>query len=384
MPELKLTLENDKDNPITFQLDNLDPGKNKDFVVKAQCKDKDLKKKLLKNSNSCDLIANLSFNNGSNNKEINRARVHACLCDDEEKIAFFIRAHKEYSTIELALDSTLPQMIFPHRYAADGELYSDIILPSEQPPDSGLVAIFGATKSGKTEIAKWLCIKYLQLLTTQKAKDSAKPVSNFLMLGNPVETFNDNPLADIEKQLQKTLIAMIWRKQGLHYEKLSHALLSDAKRQTPRLVYICEVQDNNEWRTIVEFAKSGHFVIATGHASNLRESMATILRSCEARTPQERSWAASALHSIVHCVQRDGKQVIALWKKSAAPRLVKYGIGSVQPDGKTILSYTNCLSAIDAKASGTRNLKENCKPYSEIKDDCTDLARKIDQSQIIV
>jgi hypothetical protein len=106
--------------------------------------------------------------------------------------------------------------------------------------------------------------------------------------------------------------------------------------------------------------------------------MATILRSCNARTPQERSWAASALHSIVHCVQRDGKQFIALWKKEAASRLVKYGIGSVQPDGRRVLSYTNCLKEIEDEALKSR---EN---FAKIKEDCMREAKVIDQVQLIL
>jgi Tfp pilus assembly pilus retraction ATPase PilT len=380
---LKLTLTPENKDPIEIDLDDLTPGKNKDFVVKGKISETQNLETLLENSKSRDLIANLSFDAAGTQKNLEHVRVHACRCDNEKKIALFIRAHEEYSTVDLALTPSLSENIYPDRYATDGELYSDIILHGDTPPASGLVAIFGATKSGKTEIAKWLCIKYLRLLTTQKAKDSAKPVSNFLMLGNPVETFNkNNSLTNIESELQDNLIAMIWRNKGIHYESLEQALLSDAKRQTPRLVYICEVQDNNEWKTIIEFAKSGHFVIATGHASNLRESMATILRSCDARTPQERSWAASALHSIVHCVQRDGKQFIALWKKDAASRLVKYGIGSVQPDGKRILSYTNCLTAIHAEALKPRNNTQG--RFEDIKDNCKIEAQKIDQSQLIV
>jgi hypothetical protein len=377
MPKLTLTPENG--DPIEIELDNLNPGKNKDFVVKGECKDEDLQK-LLESRKSRDFIARLHFDTGIT---LDSARVHACLCG-AKKTAFFVRAHEKYSNVELDLDTCFPDEILPDRYATDGELYSDIILLDDKPPESGLVAIFGATKSGKTEIAKWLCIKYLKLLIAQKTNASEKPVSNFLMLGNPVEKFNKKQLEEVEKPLQKNLIAMIWRNKGLHYDTLNDALLSDAKRQTPRLVYVCEVQDNNEWKTIVEFAKSGHFVIATGHASNLRESMATILRSCEANTPQERSWVASALHSIVHCVQRDGKQFIALWKKNAASRLVKYGIGSVQPDGKRILSYTKCLKEIDSKAINKRSIKKDEKAYSEIRLECIDEAKAIDQSQIIV
>jgi Tfp pilus assembly pilus retraction ATPase PilT len=376
MHKLKLTDENRK--LIEIELDNLNPGKNKDFVVKGKISGTRDPKTLLEESKSRDLIAQVSFDAEGTSKTLKHVRVHACRCDDEKKIALFIRAHEEYSTAELTLKTDLSEEIFPERYDTDGELYGNIILPSCDPPESGLLAIFGATKSGKSEIAKWLCIKYLKLLT-QKSRHSKLPVSNFLMLGNPVEIFNKkNSLDNIENILQTNLIAMIWRNKGIHYESLDQALLSDAKRQTPRLVYICEVQDNTEWKTIVEFAKSGHFVIATGHASNLRESMATILRSCNARTPQERSWAASALHSIVHCVQRDGKQFIALWKKEAASRLVKYGIGSVQPDGRRVLSYTNCLKEIEDEALKSR---EN---FAKIKEDCMREAKVIDQVQLIL
>ncbi len=136
----------------------------------------------------------------------------------------------------------------------------------------------------------------------------------------------------------------------------------DARRQTPKCVYIGELRRPNEWRQVMDFAGSGHLIVVTTHAASVAESMSRILSGCDAKTPADRRQWAGFLRGIVHLEKPeikhagDSKEIVlpSLWRGigSARNALVTSGLSSVVPNSQFLDSR---LAYFEKLASKTRN-----------------------------
>jgi hypothetical protein len=126
------------------------------------------------------------------------------------------------------------------------------------------------------------------------------------------------------------------RDKGCDVKSLQ-AALRDALRQTPSVVFIGEIredEDEKDWKHVIEFAGTGHLVVTTAHAGSLRETMEKIMREAGAKSAAERGYVAQRILAIVNIVTgKDGKRYPAFWRRTdsgvAAMRVP--GLSSILP-----------------------------------------------------
>jgi Tfp pilus assembly pilus retraction ATPase PilT len=166
-------------------------------------------------------------------------------------------------------------------------------------PCSGLVIIAGSTNSGKSELARSIISDYLQRRKNAESGPNPKML-NLVTLEDPIEEW----WPDIEtkkaiKRFYNQGICYIPRRLGCDTDSLKNAL-KDSKRQSPACFYVGEIRSKDDWMEVIDFATSGHLIVVTTHATNLRETIQKVLTSCDADTPQRRKIIADSLCAVVH------------------------------------------------------------------------------------
>lgn len=219
--------------------------------------------------------------------------------------------------------------------------------------EHGLVVVTGATNSAKSQITRGLIHNYLLNHVDQFQKDRAdhRPCRrpHLVTFEDPIEDFFAVPTADassVERNMTHPELAFHGfeidytpRERGTDVSALP-AAFADALRQTPALFFVGEVREAEDWKAVLEFAGTGHLVVATAHAGSLVEAMIKLLSAVEARTPADRRRFGERILAIVHMqavraadAQGKGLLLPALWRRSdyGLTNLVAAGLGSVVP-----------------------------------------------------
>ena len=213
-----------------------------------------------------------------------------------------------------------------------------LIVPEPVIKAEGLVLITGATRSCKSEVARGLIERILRRQKHQKLERRPHLVTYEDPIEKRFDQVGKNPINP------QTL--------GIDYtprEKLVDVLsledaFRNALRQTPSVFFVGEVRDSREWRAILEFAMSGHLIVATSHAGTLVEAMDSLLHAVEAKNPSERGHVAQRILAIVHQRTFDDVTIPALWRKTPAgvAALVSDGLASIlphNPDGTAVEGF---------------------------------------------
>jgi hypothetical protein len=203
----------------------------------------------------------------------------------------------------------------------------------------GLILITGSTASGKSNIARGLIYKYLAE-TISRANAGRRP--HFVTFEDPIDKY----WAATPIKAALTGIDYTPREKGKDVLSLRHAVEA-ALRQTPKIFFVGETREPDDWKEILRFASTGHLCITTSHAGSLTESMGQILVATGASTPALRSDVAKRLLAIVHLRTRSAVQadenkdkaqirninLPALWVRSAvsSKALMADGLGSILP-----------------------------------------------------
>jgi hypothetical protein len=229
---------------------------------------------------------------------------------------------------------------------------SETIGTAQAARGGGLIILTGGTGSLKSQMARGLVHEILG--HQQRAYRGAD--TNPLPAAEPVKSLRRPHLLTIENPIEVLYVrdphdAVVHgfeytpRQIGVDTRGLAVALRS-ALRQTPSIVYVGEVRQPREWRHVVDFAGSGHLVVATGHAGSLREAISRLFRSANAHTPAARGEVASRVIAVVHLRRcevssrratteetRWGAVIPSVWRRSAASiaMLVNDGLSSILP-----------------------------------------------------
>jgi hypothetical protein len=216
---------------------------------------------------------------------------------------------------------------------------------------SGLVVITGSTNSAKSLVTRGLIDLYL---THLKESGSLGRRPHLITYENPIERHftadtytpsNDHPQLDVAMSALAKEIDYTPRQHLIDVGPLTEAL-TEALRQTPKVLFVGETRDKKDWRALVDFASTGHLVITTAHAGSLVEAMHKIFEATRATTPADRAEVAGRLLAVVHLKRTDvrlerpddadlkyGVLVPALWRR--VPRglnaLTADGLASVLP-----------------------------------------------------
>jgi type II/IV secretion system protein len=182
------------------------------------------------------------------------------------------------------------------------EIFAEGIFPLQ-----GLLVVAGSTKSGKSNITRGLIAEYLSTVYDQHG---GKDPPRLLTYEDPIEVplFRDekSPIDFDFGRLRQDLVSYTPREKGGDVRNLRQAI-RDALRQTPTVFYVGEVRDGQEWREILDFAGTGHFVVVTTHAGSLAELMSKLLHEAHAHTAAERGYYAGRLVGLVHLSSLDGR-----------------------------------------------------------------------------
>ncbi|MBI5832972.1 MAG: Flp pilus assembly complex ATPase component TadA [Armatimonadetes bacterium] len=110
------------------------------------------------------------------------------------------------------------------------------------------------------------------------------------------------------------------RHRRIDTESVRAALMGTALRQTPGLVIVGEVRDDEDWQAVVEFSRTGHLCVVTTHAGSLTMAVSRLIRALGLRTPADRAYLADSLlgvlHLAVHALAKPAgtvAQLPALW-----------------------------------------------------------------------
>ena len=174
----------------------------------------------------------------------------------------------------------------------------------------GAIVIAGATSCGKTRVAEHLIKRLLlnhhndarhpHLVTLEKGFEG--PITtpswssdNIIVPPNnstcTVETLfpNRNKVVEINYTPRQIPTCCGNLKDGL----------ADALRQTPALVYLGELRDDEDMLEMDRFSGTGHLVLATIHAGSLQEAILRYIRAAK-----EKHFAANSNESIMQIASR--------------------------------------------------------------------------------
>jgi hypothetical protein len=240
---------------------------------------------------------------------------------------------------------------------------------------TGLVLIAGGTGTGKTTLASGLLNYYTLALIDERLEFShkwkAKPENekkplprvtpHFVFIGDPVECLPYSDLTDVAKKQyegkppldavagyqmenpEKRPIDCTIRILGVDTPNVRSAL-TDCLRETPSVVFINELRHDDDFRAALEFAGTGHLVVATSHNTSLVDVFTKLIRIHGSNTPAGRAELAKRLRAVIHIgfvSFEHGKGNLSkarlpmIWRATpkAASLLASDGLASLLPRG---------------------------------------------------
>jgi hypothetical protein len=199
----------------------------------------------------------------------------------------------------------------------------------------GLLAIFGATASGKNWVSRGLIHRYL---TDERVASYYQQVKkrrpHLVTFEDPIEEWfwpegsprlpslgeGDSPGPRLRYKDPNDPPGLDYtpRQKGATADTIA-ITLSSALRQTPAAVYIGETRDQKDWNHILKFAGTGHFVTTTAHAGSLVESIGALLGARDAKTAAARRDVADRMVAVVHLRQ---ERITAFFKEKSVEMAV--------------------------------------------------------------
>lgn len=219
----------------------------------------------------------------------------------------------------------------------------------------GLVVISGQTGSLKSQLLRSLLKTYLASFNLA-AWGKPGRLPHLITIEDPIES----PLVDPEqfaKQMENAghrQFDFTPREIGRDVTTLDEGLLH-ALRQTPTAVVVGEVRREDDWKSLLAFAATGHLCFTTTHAGSLVETMRKIIEATKAVTPDLRSSLVEKILGVVHlqkfpltdlAIQGLESMILpAIWRNAhgSANFFVSDGLGAILPRRRsTVTSRPAC------------------------------------------
>lgn len=199
----------------------------------------------------------------------------------------------------------------------------------------GAILIAGRTKSAKSLITRGLIHS---LFSSPEFYNQIDRRPHLVTCEDPVETYF---FPKSRHELGARMLDITARdKTSGDYADLHQAYL-DALRQTPACFYVGEVRSEKELIKTIDFAGTGHLVIATLHAGSVPDVFSKVFSAKKAQTPANRGLIGQSLLSVVHLkmvpatIDNDSYEVVvpSMWRRTqqATAALVSAGIGALTP-----------------------------------------------------
>lgn len=274
-----------------------------------------------------------------------QGRVVACSCAGGRMYSISMRGHKASkagNSSEYWPDTISPDTLWKWKHNKSQqqgllktqelcERLTQVLFDDGDHDPQGLILVLGGTGSGKSTLARELIHNRLQKCRERaKLQQTRRP--HLVTIEDPIEVALG--VGDLREIAATYGIDYTPRQVGHGYDTptIATALL-DAKRQKPAVVFVGEIRLRSDWQALMEFAGSGHLVVATGHSGSLVEGMTNLLNVTQAITTPERAYILSRLLGLVHLrTYSDGGKtycVPAVWRRTPA------GLATFVMDGLT-------------------------------------------------
>jgi hypothetical protein len=215
--------------------------------------------------------------------------------------------------------------------------------PQLSEEEQGIVIVSGATGVAKSQIVRGVIDKYLQVLQSSDSRRlSSRKIEthprrrHLITFEDPIEKYwveDHEPIS-----AQNNGIDYTPRQKGVDVLSLEDSL-RDALRQKPSVLYVGETRNEQDWRSLLRFAGTGHAIFTTFHAASLVEAMNQLLTSMNATTAEARSEIARRIIALVHLradsLDNGVKIVVpALWRRQdgGTSALMSDALGSLLPN----------------------------------------------------
>jgi hypothetical protein len=189
-----------------------------------------------------------------------------------------------------------PEHASHERYLSSVGYLCDVVYQRIFPSPSGaqgLIVVAGATATGKSKIARGLIYKYLETLVPKQNGKERRP--HLVTFEDPI----DKRWADDPEAARRTGIDYTPRELKKDVDSLEKAT-DAALRQTPRVFFVGETRNSEDWEVLLRFASSGHLGVTTSHAGSLTEAMGQLFSATNAGSPARRSEVAHRILALIH------------------------------------------------------------------------------------
>jgi hypothetical protein len=223
-----------------------------------------------------------------------KCRGLVCWCERRNSIAVTLRSH--------GITGSPPGVRkfltgITHNFSADYECLLDILKTGTPSPLKGLIIVAGETGSGKSTLA--------DLVFRDLAQGAASEHPHLIVLGKPIDwqpVTKDcrirRPPPDYKGELTSNFknIRALYTPRTIGDDTDLEGALVDALRQKPAGVYLDEIRKEEDWKPVLHFAGTGHFIVTTTHGGSVKDVITWMLKSLGV---ERRSQIPSYLANVV-------------------------------------------------------------------------------------
>lgn len=259
--------------------------------------------------------------------------------------------------------------------SAEANVCSELIFgstPTLHP--TGAIIVSGATGSGKSKTAQAITLRVIKALVDRQDEIPSLRPPHLVTFEDPIEgwtiTLDSSSEVLTPDSCYNYGFAFTPRERGIFKDvrTLSDAV-TDAYRQTPTCLYVGEIRDDDNWKDVLNFGASGHLVVATTHASSVRDTMSRILAACRARTPAERRKWIGVIRGLIHIRKEEIENeknpafLASVWigQGEGLNALVSVGLSSVAPNRSYQVSRERYYKALTRQPGFRHEQSDNKK-----------------------
>ncbi|MGC1159952.1 MAG: ATPase, T2SS/T4P/T4SS family [Acidobacteriaceae bacterium] len=233
-------------------------------------------------------------------------RIHACSCFRGKSWSLTVRQKRDDRHCDLnpapaagratsfVADSEVGSAFLNSFRDLCNELYT-LIFPSTDSRKTGIVLVTGGTGCGKSNVIRGLIDRYLTDTANTNIWLQADRLPHVVTYEDPIEKL----LCDKNTPLTTRWLDYTPRQRTADVTDIKDAIRS-ALRQTPAVFYVGEVRDMKEWKSLLEFAGTGHLIFTTSHAGSLVEAVGKLFAATRSHTAARRAIIADRLVGLVH------------------------------------------------------------------------------------
>lgn len=174
-------------------------------------------------------------------------------------------------------------------------------------PEDGLIIIFGTTGCGKSTAADSIAESIMEFARSGHVLRFGDPVESQICRA-PTPQERKKPMSieldSVKQDLEDPSVPVTCRNFPEDVRSLED-FKQDALRQRPRLITISELRTDDDINTALNLASTGHLVVATAHASSLRDGFLRLMRAYGCfESERLKLPLAKSLRAVIHLESR--------------------------------------------------------------------------------